>query len=254
MAQDPLVENQPLTDAASFPSEIVTDDGSLLAQMVANQAGVSDLTRPTFRIATVKTVADRDTTIVQLGSETMMLRRSDSLLIAVDTGDRVLCVLEPAFDNGQAGPQAARGYIIQVLQRAASAQPRTTLAPSSSELAIEADHIQIKASSKLKLAAPTLNLVADGLSLLTKSSLALIGKLFTQSFQSIRSVASLNETVADTVSVQAGTRVTKVKGADTEQMGTLVQTVEGVATKSADTQIIAATHDVRVDGERVSLG
>jgi hypothetical protein len=56
------------------------------------------------------------------------------------------------------------------------------------------------------------------------------------------------------ISTQVENRATVVTGTDMLRAQSLVESVEGVATQTSEIALVTARRDVRLDGERVSLG
>ena len=59
---------------------------------------------------------------------------------------------------------------------------------------------------------------------------------------------------AQMISTQVENRATVVTGTDMLRAQSLVESVEGVATQTSEIALVTARRDVRLDGERVSLG
>ena len=88
----------------------------------------------------------------------------------------------------------------------------------------------------------------------TADSLALAARLVTQAFERWRISARQIETVAEEIAVKAARRTSLVEETDTLKAGAVVQTIETVAVTSAQSAVVAAKEDLRLDGERVTVG
>ncbi|GAA0783455.1 DUF3540 domain-containing protein [Roseibium denhamense] len=156
------------------------------------------------------------------------------------------CLLAPAIgDTVLVFQQDDTAYILSVLTR-------------HNEVAAEigvagAQNVTLKASRKLAVQAPEVNLNARHFAVLaenvTQTGKQLISN-FTKSFETI--VDKLVN--ARSISTTAQTRTSAVKETETLKAGILVQNIDSVATQNSDISMITAQEDVRLDAKRVSVG
>ena len=167
-------------------------------------------------------------------------RTAASCLVSPAQGDRVLVA--------QSGQET---FVLAVLERARADAPLPLLAGSDAR--IEAGTLAIEAKRELDLVAPKITLTAPALSLVGKA-LSFIADAVTEVFGQVRTSAQTVDMAADRIATRAHDRSTVIAGTETEQLGMLVQTVEGTASQRSFSTIIVAEEDVRMDGKRITSG
>lgn len=169
-------------------------------------------------------------------------RRALSCLVVPHTGDLVLA--------SRAGDRA---FVLSVLDRKGLSEAELALPDPAARLTLRAAELDISASTQLRLSAPDAAIEAGKLGLFGQS-LSLAGKLLTVLADRLRISAAHQDTAADQIATRARQRVTVIEGTDSEHIGILSQTIESTAAITADTAIVATRKDLRLDGERISVG
>lgn len=184
---------------------------------------------------------DGETVGVTVGDDPVWAQRSLSCLIAPEAGDRVLV----ARVDGEA-------FVLAVLDRLLP-DTMTLSVPAARHLVVSAPDVTLQAGGQLAMRGREATLDGGDVRILARS-FSLVGRLATFVADRLRSTARHSETVAEQVSMQAGERTTRVKGADVSEVGTHVQRVEQVSVETAHTAVMTAKEDLRFDGTRVTVG
>ena len=116
-----------------------------------------------------------------------------------------------------------------------------------------ADRISIRAAKEVTLEAPLLRLAAGRVAVLCEQ-LVQVGTSLTSNFRRMVESVGDKSIKAQVISTQVENRATVVTGTDMLRAQSLVESVEGVATQTSEIALVTARRDVRLDGERVSLG
>lgn len=164
------------------------------------------------------------------------------------------CLVEPAVgDRVLVARVGADVFILSVLDRLVADGARVGV-PGAGALTLAAPDLTLEAARRLVLSGGEDAVVRSERVSIQARTVSLVGRMLSIIMDQVRSVVRRDETMADTVVVQAGERTTLVRGADVAQAGTLVQQVETVSSSSAATTVIVAREDVRVDAKRVTVG
>jgi hypothetical protein len=174
-------------------------------------------------------------------------------------GDRVqarrgfACLVQPAACDRVLMAETPQGsYVITVLERLIPDSAALSLA-NGGAIAIEASRLALRAETTLSLDAPSISLVARACKCAVDAA-TWIGKTSNTIFDRVTNFAKTQETVADVVSVHAVDRVSIIDRADVLRAESLSQTIESATVTSAPIAVIAATEDLRLDGQRVTVG
>lgn len=162
------------------------------------------------------------------------------------------CLLAPAIDD-QVAVFVADGaaHILSVLERSPDRIAQVGVV-GASEVELTGEAFKISASRQLTLSAPDMLLTATRL-------MSLVETLTQTGKRHVLNVAKSIETVVDKITTArshttvADVRTSTVKTVDTQNSGSLIQTVDKVATQNSDVTLITATNDVRLDAKRVSV-
>ncbi|MCJ8518576.1 hypothetical protein ABID21_001453 [Pseudorhizobium tarimense] len=166
--------------------------------------------------------------------DSLVVRQAASCLLAPAIGDRVLLHVE-----------GSDGFILAVLERQA---------PCAAEVSVPgAADMVLRAPGRIDIDAGALGLKARRLDILAGAVLQ-AGESLTSHFRRISETVVDKIVGARTVTTTAQSRTTAVKEVDVLEAGTLVQTIASVATQNSEIALITAKRDVRLDGERVSVG
>lgn len=181
------------------------------------------------------TLSDTDLALKTEDGEEIFARQAGSCLLSPAVGDKVLLYA--------AGEDA---FVLAVLIRAEESRTPEVAVPGASSL-------KISAQDELELSGKTMRFRAGKLAMLTD--------VLAQSASAVTLHAkTVVETIAEkfsstrSLTVKAENRSATIEKTDTVSAGTLVQKVEGVALQNSEITLINAKQDVRVDGERISLG
>jgi hypothetical protein len=168
------------------------------------------------------------------GGESLHARQAASCLLAPTIGDRVLlCVLD------------GESYVLAVLERDNR---------HAAEIGVPgARKVTLTAGETLELSAPKMQLAAGRLSLMARA-IAQSGQVLTSSFKNIVETVVDKTIGARTVTTTAETRTSVIRDVEMLNAGSLVQTIETVATQNSEIALVTARRDVRLDAERVSVG
>lgn len=164
----------------------------------------------------------------------LIARQAASCLLAPVIGDLVLIHAE-----------GADAFILAVLVRRAE---------HAAEISVpDADHITIKGSAKLDITAPLVSLQAGRLELVARG-LVQMGESLTTNFRRIAETVVDKVTGARTITTRAESRMASIKDVEMLEAGSLIQNVESVSSQKSEITLITARRDMRLDGERVSVG
>ncbi|MCY1669075.1 DUF3540 domain-containing protein [Rhizobium sp. SL86] len=166
--------------------------------------------------------------------DTVMARQAASCLLAPAIGDTVLVHI--AADDS---------YILAVLERSAA---------RTAELGVpDATDVTLSVAGRLNLSAQTVGLAAGAIEILSKT-LLLAGESLTSRFRRMTETVSDKISSARSLTATFHNRTTLVKEVDMLEARMQVQTVETVSTHNSEIALITASRDIRLDGERVSVG
>jgi len=115
------------------------------------------------------------------------------------------------------------------------------------------DKLSIRAAKEVTLEAPLLRLAAGKMAVLCEQ-LVQMGTSLTSNFRRMVESVGDKSVNAQMISTQVENRATVVTGTDMLRANSLVESIEGVATQTSEIALVTARRDVRLDGERVSLG
>ncbi|MDR3497238.1 MAG: DUF3540 domain-containing protein [Ancalomicrobiaceae bacterium] len=164
----------------------------------------------------------------------------------------VSCLVRPIVDDrvlvSLAGGEA---FVLSVLERVGPNYATVTL-PGQGNLAIEAENIAVAARKRLSVSGDTLDLKARSLALITAGA-TWIGKQLSFVVDRLQTSAKTQETSADTIVVKATDRVAVVDRTDSLKAGAHSLEVATVSMESAESKVIAVSHDRRLDGKRVTI-
>jgi hypothetical protein len=190
---------------------------------------------PVLLTGTIKVfLTERDASVETGDGGRIYAVQAASCLLAPVIGDRVLICQE----SGEA-------FILAVLSRS-----ETTRAEISVP---DADHLSIKARREVVLEAPALHFGTRQLTVLAE-------KIFQTGATIVSHFKQMVETVGDksinarTISTRAASRTASIDEADILNARSLIQTIDGVSTQTSEIALVTARRDVRLDGERVSVG
>ncbi|WP_117190065.1 DUF3540 domain-containing protein [Rhizobium terrae] len=213
--------------------ELIDRQANPAAQAVRSADGTADalaLQRAHVRTFLTATEAGVETE----AGESLIARQAASCLLAPVIGDLVL-----VHSDG------TEAFILAVLVRRAE---------HAAEISVpDADHITIKAAAKIDITAPLVSLQADRLELVARR-LVQMGESLTTNFRHIVETVVDKMVGARTITTRAESRMAVVKDVEMLEAGSLVQNVESVSSQKSEIALITARRDMRLDGERVSVG
>lgn len=180
-------------------------------------------------------------TITMSGAE-VDAQRALSCLIAPEVGDVVL-----------AASSTGRHFILSVLERHELQRVELSVPAAGATLSLAAGEIELSGATRISQTAPDIRLEANAIGLFGRS-VSLVGNLLTYLADRLHSSVSQQTIVADHVATKARNRVTVVDGTDIQKIGVLSQSIHNTATISADSAIMTARKDMRIDAERISMG
>ena len=193
------------------------------------------VTSPGLASASVRAFLSETVSSVELADGTSLHAvQATSCLLAPAIGDRVLICRD--------GDET---YILAVLSRGQAFDASISVP--------NAEKLFIRAAKEVTLDAPLLRLTAGKIAVLCEQ-LVQMGASLTSHFR--RAVESVGDksVKAAMISTQVENRTTIVTGTDMLKAQSLVESVDGVATQTSEIALVTARRDVRLDGERVSLG
>lgn len=191
--------------------------------------------RETFRRAYVRAfLTPTEASVETEAGESLVARQAASCLLAPVIGDLVLVHTDETD-----------AFILAVLVR----RPEHV-----AEISVpDAEHVTLKAVAKLDVTAPSLSLQAGRLELVARG-LVQMGESLTTNFRRIAETVVDKVVGARTITTKAENRMAVVKDVDMLEAGSLVQTIESVSSQKSEIALITARRDMRLDGERVSVG
>jgi len=211
----------------------------MMQQDVTKAGQIAALQRtqvPGLRTASVTlTMSDTDLALKTEDGEEIFARQAGSCLLAPAVGDKVLVYA--------AGEDA---FVLAVLVRAEASRTPEVAVPGASSL-------KIAAQDELELSGKTLRFKAGKLAMLTDVLAQSAGAVTLHAKSVVETIAEKFSSTR-TLTVKAENRTTTIEKTDTVSAGTRVQKVEGVSLQNSEITLINAKQDVRVDGERISLG
>ncbi|MBR0558392.1 DUF3540 domain-containing protein [Ciceribacter sp. L1K23] len=166
--------------------------------------------------------------------DSLVARQAASCLLAPAMGDRVLV---------HVGDRDA--FILAVLERQSERVAELGVPGATDAVLQVAGRLDVKAAT-ISLAAPRVELMAR--------ALLQAGESLTSNFRRITETVVDKIVGARTVTTTAQSRTTAVREVDVLEAGSLVQTISSVVTQNSEIALITAKRDVRLDGERVSVG
>jgi len=167
--------------------------------------------------------------------EEIFARQAASCLLSPAIGDKVLVCL--------AGDEA---FVLSVLVRAEEARTPEVRVPGAACL-------RVTAENELEFSSKVMRLKAGKLALLTDVLAQSAGSVTLHAKRLVETVVEKFSS-ARTLTVKAENRSASISKTDTVAAGALVQKIDGVALQNSEITLINAKQDVRVDGERISLG
>lgn len=190
---------------------------------------------PQLVTGTIKAfLTETDASVEIAGGARIHALQAASCLLAPVIGDKVLV----CHDNGEA-------FILAVLSRAGT---------MAAEISVpQAETLVIKARREVSLEAPVMRMTAKHFSLLA-DVIFQAGNVLTRNFKRIAETVGDKLTHARTITSQSEVRTAIVADVDTLRAKSLVQTIEAVSTQTSEIALLTARRDVRIDGERVSVG
>ncbi|MDL2408876.1 DUF3540 domain-containing protein [Rhizobium calliandrae] len=166
--------------------------------------------------------------------ESLIARQAASCLLAPVIGDLVL-----VYTDG------TEAFILAVLVRRAE---------QAAEISVpDTAHITIKAAARVDVTAPLVSVQAGRLELIARGLLQM-GESLTTNFRRVVETVVDKMVGARTITTRAESRMAVVKDVEMLDAGSLVQNVESVSSQKSEITLITARRDMRLDGERVSVG
>jgi hypothetical protein len=178
---------------------------------------------------------------VLVGNTVTLARRAVGCLVAPEPGDEVLVVREED-----------RAFIVSVLTRLVMSSVELSVPVPGVALRLRAGEVAIEAERGLRLTAPAVTI--GRLVTLFGETLGLAATALTALADRFRVTATRHETLADEVSTAARQRTTVVKGADVATVGLSSKTVESASLLRAENAVVYSRKDLRIDGERITMG
>ncbi|MBO3761702.1 DUF3540 domain-containing protein [Ciceribacter sp. L1K22] len=198
------------------------------------EAAVSAVENGMLR-ATVRAFVTTSEAILETDAgDSLVARQAASCLLAPAMGDRVLV---------HVGDRDA--FILAVLERQSERVAELGVPGATDAVLQVAGRLGVKAAT-ISLAAPRVELMAR--------ALLQAGESLTSNFRRITETVVDKIVGARTVTTTAQSRTTAVREVDVLEAGSLVQTISSVVTQNSEIALITAKRDVRLDGERVSVG
>lgn len=179
-------------------------------------------------------LTEREATVETANGQRLHARQAASCLLAPAINDRVLI----CEGDGEA-------HILAVLER----NPQHV-----AELAVPgARQTKITSAETLHISVPRLRITASEINLVSRT-LNQVGEVLVNSFRRILENVVDKSVGARTITTRAEARTAVVRDVDTVKAGTLVQTIDKVATQQSEISLMTAKEDVRLDGKRVTVG
>lgn len=229
---DRVQHNSPRTDAEDRTALVEPDRRNTQNTVLP---GSADDRAPRLLAGTIRAfLTETDASVEIAGSERIHALQAASCLLAPIIGDRVLV----CQDGGDA-------FILAVLARTES---------RVAEISVPyAETVTIRARRAISIEAPSLQLAARNLSVMA-DKIFQVGDVLTRNFRRIVESVGNKSVHAQTLTTQADNRTAVIGQVDMLNAKSLVQTIDGVATQTSEIALVTARRDVRLDGERVSLG
>lgn len=143
-------------------------------------------------------------------------------------------------------------FVVQVLRRAGG--PGATLSlPGGGALSVEGEALRLSARGRLSLAGDRLDLRGRSLALVAEAT-TWVGKRLTGIVERFHLSAQRHETLAGTMIEKSVTRTAIVDQADTLQADTRLVKIGGMAAETAQSKVVAVAEDLRMDGQRITMG
>ena len=140
----------------------------------------------------------------------------------------------------------ADAFILSVLIRADTAHVPEVSVPDALSL-------RLAAPEGLELAAQDLTLRSTRLGLVAETIAQSAGAVTLHARRVVEAIVDKFSS-ARSVTLKAETRSARIEKTETVTAGTLVHKTEGVSVQNSEISLINAKQDVRLDGERVSIG
>lgn len=208
---------------------------ALTASLTGKEADLGGASADGLSHAIVRAfLTETDASLQTPGGGSLIARQAASCLLAPVIGDRVL-----VYTDGE------EAFILSVLVRSAD---------HAAEIAVPgAEQVVLRGKGRLDIHAPHVSIGTGRLDVVAKA-LFQAGDRLTSHFKRITETVVDKVIGARTITTQAETRTAVIRDVELLSAGTLVQTVENVATQKSEIALITAKCDVRIDAERVSVG
>lgn len=143
-------------------------------------------------------------------------------------------------------------FVVQVLRRPGGG-PATVSVPGGGPLAIAGESLSLTARRRLSLEGDRLDLRGRSLALVAEAT-TWLGKRITGVVERFQLSAQTHEINARTMVEKAVTRTAVVEETDTLRAETRLVKVGGMAAESAASKVVAVADDLRLDGQRITMG
>lgn len=183
----------------------------------------------------VLTLPKEDLALKTEDGEDLFARQASSCLLAPAVGDRVLVYHE-----------AGEAFVLSVLLRGDAARIPELSVPDAASL-------RLTASDDLELSAKDVRLKAVRLGVVAETIAQSAGTVTLHAKRVVEAIVDKFSSVRS-VSLKAETRSARIEKTETVTAGTLVHKTDGVSVQNSEISLINAKQDVRLDGERVSIG
>lgn len=192
---------------------------------------------------------------------TALIGAGDAPQFLVDDGDgRRLaaraagCLLEPAEGDtvllGRSGPD--RAFILTVLLRGPDAAATVSVEGADS-VTLRAPALSLRGDESCSVATACLDVEA-GETELRSGRARLIGDAVSAVVGTLETVGRELHAVADFIHRSAGTYLRVSRETDTVHGGTLLRRADGPTVMESEQTVLSARSDVRISGERISMG
>lgn len=181
------------------------------------------------------TMSGTDLALTTEDGDEIFARQAASCLLAPAIGDKVLVCT--------AGGEA---FVLAVLLRAEAARTPEVGVPGAASF-------RITTEDELELSGKVMRLKAGKLAILTDVLAQSAGSVTLHAKRFVETVVEKFSS-ARSLTVKAENRSASISKTDMVTAGALVQKIDGVALQNSEITLINAKQDVRVDGERISLG
>lgn len=204
-------------------------------QPAAAQAGAPAANGRLLTATVVLTLPKKDLALKTETGEDLFARQASSCLLAPAVGDRVLAYVE-----------AGEAFVLSVLMRGDVAHVPELSVPDATSLRLSAAEGLEVSAKDVSLRAVRMNLFADSLA-------QSVGTVTLQARRVVEAIVDKFSSLRS-VSLKAETRSTRIEKTETLTAGTLLHKTDGVSVQNSEIALINAKQDVRLDGERVSIG